>query len=111
MSRIIPILIVLSLGYALLGGCDDKAAPSRSSYTQGRQLAAENQELRQQNADLANLQAQTLSELQKTRRSADRADVALRTSYLGYAPLGVVLVLLGGGLATTCFLVIRRRRR
>ena len=111
MSRIIPILILLALGYTLLGGCNDKPASSRAGYSQVRQLAAENQELRDQNANLSEVHGQALAELKAARRSADQADTALRTSYLGYAPLGMVLVILGGGLATTCFLVIRRRRR
>ena len=111
MSRIIPILALLALGYALLGGCRDRPAPSGAGYSQVRQLAAENQELRHQNANLQEVHAQALAELKAARRSAGRADTALRASYLGYAPLGAVLVILGGGLAATCFLVIRRRRR
>jgi hypothetical protein len=88
-----------------------ESARSPIGYVQIRNLAAENEELRQRHADLADLQDRTLSELEKVRKTADRTDVALRSSYIGYAPLGVVLVILGGGLAVTCVLIIRRRRR
>ena len=110
MSRIIPLFMLLALGYALLGGCDDRRAPSGADYSQVRQLAADNQYLRDQNAELREVHAQALSELKAARRTADRADTAVRTAYLGYGPLSVVLILLGGGLGATCFLIIRRRR-
>jgi outer membrane murein-binding lipoprotein Lpp len=108
--RLIPITILLAAGYLLFGnrGCEQSVSPA--AYYQVRHLTAENQDLRGQINDLAELQAQTLSELKAARRSAARADIDLRSAYLGYAPLGVVLVILGGGLAAICFFVIRRRR-
>jgi len=111
MFRIIPFLIVLALGYALLGGCNDKPSRSGAGYSQVQQLAAENQELRKQNADLREVHGQAFAELKAARRSADRADIAVRTSYLGYGPLGAVLMLLGSALAALSFVIIRRRRR
>jgi hypothetical protein len=111
MHRTALLVILAVAGFLLFNWWTGNRHQSQSGYTQVRNLAAENEELRQRNADLADLQDRTLSELEKVRKTADRTDVALRSSYLGYAPLGVALVILGGGLAVTCVLIIRRQRR
>ena len=111
MTRIIPAIVLLGIGFALLGGCRREGPDRSAEHAAIQRLGAENQQLREQNARLHELHAQVLSELKVARRSADRADVAVRTSYLALAPVASVLMMLGTGLAVMVLLVVRRHRR
>ena len=111
MSRILPLLFLLGVAHVFFGGCDREPTASRVDYGAIQRLTSENEQLRAQNSELRDLHEQALTEMKSLRRTADRADVALRSSYLSLVPVGGVVVLLGGGLAAVCYLLVRRRRR
>jgi uncharacterized membrane protein len=104
-------LTVLAFGYALLGGCKREPDVSWTDDGAVQRLASENEQLKTQNQELRHLHAQALAEMKSLRHAANRSDVAVRSSYLGLAPVGGILMLLGGALGVSCYQLIRRRRR
>ena len=110
MSRVLPLLILLIIAAAVLSNCGRKG-PGPPDLDRVERLSVQNQELRDQNRELQELQQQTLSELRSARQASQRADTALRSSYIALAPLTGTLTILGAGLTSLVVLALRRRRR